>query len=284
MEKVSNLAHHGATALKGSSNNNQNDFSKENIWFDWGDKEEHVVRLVGDFKWIRQHWIGQSQFGQDIDIINLSAFKGENKIPMSVACGNWDPETESEDPDSDNCPVCRLGHNADKMLQKYGKEMEEADKEKVKNIRKKCAVRNVYLFKCIDRDNPYTDEEKTRKGYKIIRMPAELLTSIIELSKKLESINITSPEEGIDITIKRVKPEGKKGKTNYSALPVYKGMTIKQTPLTAEELAYRDLDLTKFAGKPVDKTRFEEELVDENNVRTIYEMEDDTDNSDSIPF
>ena len=246
MGNVSNLAQHGATALKGSSNNNQNDFVKENIWFDWGNKEEHVVRLVGDFKWIRQHWIGQSQFGQDIDIINLSAFKGENKIPMNVACGNWDPETESEDPDVDNCPVCHLGHNADKMLQKYGKEMEEADKEKVKNIRKKCAVRNVYLFKCIDRENPYTDEEKTRKGYKIIKMPAELLTSIIELSKKLDSINITSP-------------------------------------LTEEERNYRDLDLNKFAGKPVDKARFEAELVDENNVRTIYEMEDEGD-PDSIPF
>ena len=37
-------------------------------------------------------------------------------------------------------------------------------------------------------------------------------------------------------------------------------MTVKQTPLTAEELEYRDLDLSKFAGKPVDKMRFEEEL------------------------
>lgn len=280
----SNLARHGAVALKSNTNNQQNDFSKEYVWFDWGNSEEHVVRLVGDFKWIRQHWIGPSQFGQDIEIINSNAFKGENKIPMNVSCGNWDVETESEDPDGDNCAVCRLGRNADKMLQKYGKEMEEADKETIKNIRKKCAVRNVYLFKCIDRENPYTDEEKTRKGYKIIKMPAELLTAIIELSKKLPDVNITSPEEGIDITIKRVKPESKKGKTSYTALPVYKGMTVKQTPLTEEELEYRDLDLSKFAGKPVDKMRFEEELVDENNIRTIYEMAEDSDNSDSVPF
>ena len=280
--ETSNLARHGAVALK-SNSNQQNDFSKEYVWFDWGNSEEHVVRLVGDFKWIRQHWIGASQFGQDIEIINPSAFKGENKIPMNVACGNWDAETESEDPDGDNCAVCHLGRNADKMLQKYGKEMDEADKEIIKNIRKKCAVRNVYLFKCIDRENPYTDEEKTRKGFKIIKMPAELLTAIIELSKKLPDVNITSPEEGIDITIKRVKPESKKGKTSYTALPVYQGMTVKQTPLTAEELEYRDLDLSKFAGKPVDKTRFEEELVEENNVRTIYEMADETE-SDGVPF
>ena len=280
----SNLARHGAVALKGSSSENtNNNFPKENVWFDWGNSEEHVVRLVGDFKWIRSHWIGASQFGKDIEILSPDAFKGENKIPMNVACGNWDPDSESEEPDGDNCPVCRLGRNADKMLQKYGKEMEEADKEIIKNIRKKCAVRNTYLFKCIDRDNPYVDDEKTRKGYKIIKMPAELLTAIIELSKKLEDVNITSPEEGIDITIKRVKPEGNKmGKTSYTALPVYKGMTVKQTPLTEEELAYRDLDLSKFAGKAVDRERFEEELVDENNVRTIYEMVEE--NNDEVPF
>lgn len=278
-----NLARHGAQALSGSTSNQSNDFTKENVWFEWGNSEEHTVRLVGDFKWTRSHWIGPSQFGQDIEIINSDAFKGENKIPMNVACGNWDVDSESEEPSGDNCPVCRLGAHANLMLSKYGKDMEESDKEIIKNIRKKCAVRNVYLFKCIDRDNPYTDEEKTRKGYKIIKMPAELLTAIIELSKKLSGVNITSPEEGIDITIKRVKPEGnKKGKTSYTALPVYEGMTVKQTPLTEEELQFRDLDLSKFAGKPVDKERFEEELVEENNVRTIYEL--DSTESEGTPF
>lgn len=203
---------------------------------------------------------------------------------MNVACGNWDVETESEDPDGDNCPVCKLGKNADQMLTKYGKEMQEADKEVIKNIRRKCAVKNMYLFKCIDRDNPYVDDEKTKKGFKIIKMPAELLNAIIELSKKLNGINITSVDEGIDITIKRVKPEGgKKGKTTYTAIPVYQGMTVKQTPLTDEEKAYHDLELTKFAGKPVDKERFEAELVDENNVRTIYENVDITESNDA-PF
>lgn len=279
-----NLARHGAQALKGSSTENKGtEFTKDNIWFDWGNSEEHVVRLVGDFKWIRSHWIGPNQFGKDIEILNATCFKGENKIPMNVACGNWDADSESEEPGSDNCPVCRLGLNADTMIRKYGKEMEEADKEVIKNIRRKCGIKNTYLFKCIDRDNPYLDEEKTRKGYKIIKMPAELLTAIVELSKKLQGVNITSPEEGIDITIKRVKPDGgKMGKTNYTALPVYEGMTVKQTPLTEEELEFRDLDLSKFAGKPVDKERFEEELVDENNVRTIYEM--DNDDSDNVPF
>ena len=72
-------------------------------------------------------------------------------------------------------------------------------------------------------------------------------------------------------------------KTTYTAIPVYQGMTVKQTPLTDEEKAYHDLELTKFAGKPVDKERFEAELVDENNVRTIYENVDITESNDA-PF
>lgn len=285
MSEEMNLARHGAIALKGNETNNNSNFPKDNIWFDWGNKEEHTVRLVGDFKWTRSHWIGPSQFGKDkdIEIINATSFKGENKIPMNVACGNWDVDTESEEASGDNCAVCRLAHNADKMLAKYGKEMEEADKETIKKIRKKCAFRNVYLFKCIDRDNPYLDDDKTRKGYKIIKMPAELLNAIIELSNKLQGVNITSPDGGIDITIKRVKPANG-GKTSYTALPVYEGMTVKQTPLTEEELQYHDLDLSKFGGKPVDKTRFEEELVEENNVRTIYENVDTEDNGENVPF
>ena len=268
---LSNLASHGQKALKeaNSGNSNSGNFQKDNIWFDWGDKEEHVIRLVGDFKWIRSHWIGESQYGKDIALLNAKAFKGEGKIPMNVACGNWDPETESEDPNGD-CPICRLAKNADMLLAKNGKDMEESDKAIIKSIRKKCAVKNTYLFKCIDRENPYVDDAKTRKGYKIIKMPGDLLNAIVELSKKFEGVSITSPDEGIDITIKRVRGENG-GVPKFTALPVMAGMSVKQTPLTDEEKAFRDLDLGKFVGKPVDKERFEEELTDDNSVRIIYE-------------
>lgn len=278
------LTRHGAKALKGNNDNGNQNFANNNVWFEWGDAEEHVVRLVGDFKWARSHWIGPSQFGEDVEIVNSTAFKGENKLLMNVACSDWDMDRETEvDDEERTCPVCRLGHNAEKMLKKHGKELEESDKKNIQNIRRKCNVRNVYLFKCIDRDNPYVDKDKTVKGFKIIKMPSELLNAIIELSKKLKGVNITSPDEGIDITIKRVKPEGnKKGKTNYTALPVYEGMTVKQTPLTDEEKQYHDFDLSKFAGKPVDKTRFEEELSEANNVKLIYESE--TEESNDAPF
>lgn len=279
------LSEHGAKALKDASSLNGGNgglnFAKENIWFDWGNKNEHTVRIVGDFKAVRSHWIGESKFGQDVDLLKASAFKGENKLPMSVACGNWDVETESPDPDNDACPVCRLGHNADAILKKHGKELDETDKNLFKAIRRKCSVKCMYLFKVIDRDNPYLDDEKSKKGYKILKAPEKLLKAILELSDKMKGIGITSPDEGIDITIKKLVSDTSKTDVNYNALPVMDGMKVKQTPLTEEEQAYFELDLSKFAGKPVDTARFEEELTDENNIRTVYE---NADMSEDAPF
>lgn len=270
------LSSHGQKALKSAASLNTNSstsFAKENIWFDWGKKNEHTVRIVGDFISIRTHWIGESKY-DDVSILNPTAFKGDNKIPVQVACGNWDVETESEDPDGDACPICRLGRNADAMLKKYGKELEEADKNIFKAIRKKCAIKQFYLFKVIDRENPYIDDEKTKKGYKILRAPDKLLKAILDLSDKMKGIGITAKDEGIDIIIKKVTSDTSKNDVSYTALPVMDGVKVKQTPLTEEELEFRDLELIKFSGKPIDKDRFEEELTDENNVRTIYENAD----------
>ena len=279
---LSNLARHGQEALKVMANRygSQEGFTKDNIWFDWGNKEEHTVRLVGDFKWIRTHWIGESKFGKDIAILNPSAFK-DKRIPMNIACSNWDAESETEDPFK-GCPVCRLAKNADEMLKRHGKEMEEADREIIKAIRRKCSPKNTYLFKCIDRDNPYVDDAKSRKGFKIIKMPYELLNAIIELSKKFGETNITSPDEGIDLSIKRSKGENG-GPMKYTVLPVMTGMNVKPTPLTEEERNYHDIELLKFTGKEIDKDAFEEDLVDENNVRMIYENSVGESNGDA-PF
>ena len=282
------LGRHGQDALRSAAALNGNNgggvnFAKENIWFDWGNKNERVIRLVGDFKAIRSHWIGESKFGQDVAILNPGAFKGDNKIPMQVACGNWQVGTETEDPDGDACPVCRLGRNADAFLKKYGKELVEADKNLFKAIRRKCAVKCNYLFKVIDRENPYLDDDKTKKGYKILRANEKLLKAILALSDQMKGIGISSIDEGIDITIKKVVSDTARTDVTYTALAVMEGMKVKQTPLTDEEKEYRDLDLAKFAGKPVDKDRFEEELTDDNNVKTLYENADMDDNGDA-PF
>ena len=74
------LGRHGQDALRSAAALNGNNggganFAKENIWFDWGNKNERVIRLVGDFKAIRSHWIGESKFGQDVAILNMHIVK-----------------------------------------------------------------------------------------------------------------------------------------------------------------------------------------------------------------
>lgn len=282
------LARHGAEALKRLQSNagsGSGMMQRDNIWFDWGSSDEHIIRLVGDFKEMRSHWIGESKFQKtdDIAILRPSAFKGDSKLPMNVACGNWDADTESADPVGDNCPICRLGRNAENVLKKHGKELNETDKAIFKKIMKKCKVTSTFYFKCIDRDNPYVDEEKTRKGYKIIKMPGELFKAIMELSKTMKGVSILSDDGGIDIRIKRTKPENGKGKTTYTVNAVMDGLTVKQTPLTDEERQYRDIDLSKFAGKPIDKDRFEEEMVDDDNIRICY-SQGSADVDENAPF
>ena len=99
----------------------------------------------------------------------------------------------------------------------------------------------------------------------------------------MKGIGISSIDEGIDITIKKVVSDTARTDVTYTALAVMDGMKVKQTPLTDEEKEYRDLDLAKFAGKPVHKDRFEEELTEDNNVKSLYENADMDDNGDA-PF
>ena len=78
--------------------------------------------------------------------------------------------------------------------------------------------------------------------------------------------------------VKKVSSENSKGST-YSILPVLKGGVLKKTPLDEEEQAYRDLDLLKFAGKQIDISRFEAELVDETQspAKLIYNYDIEAD-------
>lgn len=275
------LSEHGVESQKNASYG-QGGFTRDNIWFNWGKSDEHTIRLVGDYVTLHTHWIGESMFGkeQDIAILNASAFKGDDKIPAQVACGNWDVETETLSGE-DNCPVCRLMTNADLMLRKHAKDLSPEDTENLKKIRAKCRPKDSYLFKIIDRDNPYVDDQKSKKGYKIFRITNDLRALIVDLGATFEKkgVFINSPDTGIDIVVKRIKKVGKPGYT-YSVTQAMDGLSVKQTPLTAEELQFRDLNLTLFGGKPVSREKFEAELADANNVRTVYEWDPNSDSDD----
>lgn len=293
------LSKHGAKAIKFNekveTNTNSNDFQKKNVWFNWGDEDERTVRLVGDFCWVRTHWIGKSNFNKekDVDLFNSKAFIGDKKLPMKINCSNWSVETEEID-ENGGCAICQLAEKANDIMAKEGKHLDAERRQWLKNIIAKCTPKSAYFFKCIDRDNPFIAEGE--KGYKIIQMSVELLMAITELDKKLEDTSISSEEDGIDIVIKREKPQqGQKGRTKYSALPVFKGVSVKQTPLDKEELSWADIDIKKFVGKPFETDalvgKFDEEIKliwegDDNNE----ESDDDEDNeehdknNESAPF
>ena len=260
--------------MENKANRASNNFSKEDIWFDWGDKDEHIVRIVGEYKWFRNHWINTSQYSP-FKLLKEEAFEGENKLPKNIACSNWDSETETDD-EMGTCPVCKLMKIASNTLKKLGKSMNPEIKQFMKDLRSKCVPGNTFMVKIIDRENPYVAEDV--KGFKILRMPDTLVAAIKKIGADL-GIGVTSDDEGIDIKISRSKNGNK---TTYSAAPVYKGMSIKQTPLTEEERNYRNLDLSKFGGKEVDENAFASMLVDDvANFWTDGNVEED---DEKAPF
>lgn len=254
-------------------NNENRDFKKQNIWFSWGDKNEHTIRLVDDFIMTMSHWIGKSKFGKDYQMFPDRAFVGDNKLANKIACENWDVECESMN--DNGCPICKLEKNCNAII--ADKTVDANLREEYKILRDKCRPQAGYMFKCIDRDNPYIADGE--KGYKIIQLTKGLLESIVELDKKLDGVELTSKENGIDIVIKREPPASGKGATKYTATPVYQGLKIKQTPLTEEELQYHDLDLKKFAGKVYES----EVLVDKftDDTKAAYDLEE---SADGMPF
>ena len=259
-----------------NANKNNGDFKKHDIFFNWGNKNEHTIRLIGGFVFGQTHWIGKSAFGNNkVDIINSDAIT-EKRLPMKIACTDWDITTESFD--GDDCPICRLRKAAEALLNNSDG-VEECHKQEWKAVRDKCRCGSVYLFKCIDRDNPYIAEGE--KGAKIIQMPSELVEAIAALDKQLTDCDLSSDDEGIDIMIKREVPATGKGRTKYSAVPVFNGVKIKQTPLTAEEKASAEsLDLSKFVGKKIASDLLESEFtpIAQQIISSV------TDNTDSMPF
>jgi len=258
---------------KANRSNNGN-FAKENIFFEWGDKDEHIVRIVGEYKWFKNHWINVSNFSS-FKLLKDEAFEGDNRLPKNIICTNWDSETETND-EMGSCPVCKLMKIADNSLKKLGKSMNPEIKQFMKDLRSKCFPTNTFMVKIIDRGNPYVSEGV--KGFKILRMPDTLVAAIKKISSDL-GIDIVSEDEGIDIKISRNKAGNK---TTYSAAPVYKGMSIKQTPLTEEERNYRDLDLSKFGGKEVDENAFASMLVDD--VANFWGDAESDDGDGDAPF
>ncbi len=250
-----------------------NDFPKQNVWFDWGDKSEHIVRLVGDFIYVHQHWIAKTNFGTDYEIFPESAFKGDNALRKSILCGNWDVTSESIV--ENGCPICELERKASSFI--ASKDCDKDYKEQLTALRNRCRPVGRYLIQCIDRDNPYVSDNE--KGFKILQMPRELIDAISSLDRGFTEFGISDDDKGIDIVIKKEVPPTGKGKTKYTVTPLFDGVKVKQTPLTEEEKSWRRLKLENFAG-----TKYERSLLKDRMTSDCVDILDINENDDDVPF
>lgn len=261
-------------AKKAKSGNN---FQKMDIWFKWT-KNEHTIRLAGDFIVVNSHWIGPSAFNA-VKLYDEKFFVGEDKLPYQINCNNWDVETETEDKKGE-CVICKLRKIAgDILYSEEGKALDEKDKKFFKDLKYKCDSRKRYFFNCIDRDDPYIDEAKTIKGYKIIEVPYSLMDSILALSEKLSGVDIASEDGGIDLVISKSGGDGSPVK--YNVLPKMDGLTVKSTPLDEQEKEMKLNDLKTIFGKKQDP----EVLFDKLNEDIKMLLDDSTETStESDPF
>lgn len=245
-------------------------FVKTDNFFKW-QKQEHTIRLVGDFLITHNHWIGPSAFNS-VSLFDEKNFVGEEKLPHQMNCANWDIETEVENKKGE-CVICKLRKIAgDILYSEEGKSLDEKNKKFFKDLKYKCDVKTRYYFNCIDRDNPYVNVEEKLKGYKIIEIPYDLMEGIISLTEKLSGVDITSVEDGIDLVISKKGGDGSKVK--YSVQPKINGMNIEKTPLTEMEKEMKLIDLKTVMGKQIDQKMLEEKLSDD--IKILLEDTEDS--------
>lgn len=243
-------------------------YTKTDSFFKWT-KNEHTIRLVGDFIIAKSHWIGPSKFNS-VSLFDDKLFVGEDKLPHQINCNNWDIDTEVEDK-SCGCVICKLRKVAgDILYSEEGKALDEKDKKFFKDLKYKCDARTRYWFNCIDRDNPFVDEAKTIRGYKAIEIPSDMFEGILALSEKLSGVDLTSPDGGIDLVISKSGGDGSPVK--YSVLPKMEGLTVKSSPLTEQEQEMELLDLKKIFGKKQDQDVLFEKLNDD--IKSLIDEED----------
>ena len=214
---------------------------------------DNPVRLVGEFVQVKTHFIAPSPKRKDRGLCQQEAFEGEDKLPQVVNCADWDINGEKETKEK-TCVICKLNALAREMLK--NSKLTAEDKEHFKALSAATYARTSLKWNILDRDDPYVvqntdDGEKKILGLKISTIGMEAWTDIEKIFHQL-GFDITDPVKGIDININK----GSNGaRVKYSANAIMQGITVKQTPMTEEELALEKHDLKKICGSEVDQAK-----------------------------
>lgn len=221
---------------------NNNNGSYDSRVFFKPNKDLHVIRIVGDFVQINKHWIAPSSYSK-IKIFEESCFQGEkdSKLPMQIACADWDNVTESKI-DCD-CALCSLSKAANHIIFNEAKTLEKSTLDEIKEIRRSASAKTRFLVPIIDRD------DKDFKGIKVAEFSTDVINDFYQIVKDIAPDEINDVEKGVDI--KLTKTVGKNKVVSYKASLVLTAGSVKKTPLSEEEKAYPQVDVRKYTAKTV---------------------------------
>jgi hypothetical protein len=223
--------------------------SFKGVFHQWKESD-NIIRLVGDFLEVKTHFVSPNPKRGERGLCQAKAFQGNNRIPQTVNCLDWDIEKEEARPKK-VCPFCMLNNIARLAL----KESPTPDEKKFfENLKQIAYARTALKWHLIDRDDPFV--LRVENGNEIKVKGLKIGTVGTEAWKDIEGIftqcgfDISDPEEGIDICVTKVSA----AKTAYSAKAVLEGRppTVKITPLTDEEKGWALYDLKAICGKQVD--------------------------------
>ena len=246
----------------------------KNIFFRFGneEREERIIRLVGDFFITKKHWIGSSKFN-DYTLYEDEEFDGEDPLPNQITCNDVDDDGKAID---GGCPICQLNANVRNILRsKEAETLEEGAKRDLENLRKKTMPKTHCYINVIDRSDP--DYAKDGNGYKIADFNKSIITGIGSIVKDVEPDDISGVDSGCDIKITKV---GNGTEAKYTVSLVLERASVKRTPLTEEEKSWELHDLKSICGKKVDSKILFDRLADEPKSL----ISDDDNGSDGVPF
>jgi hypothetical protein len=260
--------------LKNSRQNNNNFGGQtRGIFHNWEDGENHI-RLIGEFLEVKTHFACPNPKRGDRGLCQQEAFdtRNSNSIPKVINCPDWDVEKE-EETSKKKCPICKLYQIAKQALKE---DPTPKEKEYFERLLQATKARSSLKWNIFDRDNPnvtVVDEkgnEVQKKGVKIATIGMEAYNDIEGIFNQC-GFDITDPEDGVDICVKRVhngmRPE-------YSAQVQLSGRGLKVTPFDKEELGLveRLPDLKAICGKQTDPDNIMDAL--HGDYRELLEMND----------
>ena len=243
----------------------RNNSRMSGIFHDYEDGD-NILRLVGNFVEVSTHFIAPVPKRKERGLCQEDAFQGDNKIPKVINCLDWDLEKE-EKRKVKVCPICKLNKISYKIMDEIEEEVGGKDKlddidnaelkkqyDNYKALASLARARTYLKWNVIDRDNPeikITSEdgkEEKKLGLKIATVGSEAWGDIEGIFDQC-GIDITDPDDGIDICVKK----GHNGaRVAYSAQAVIEGTGLKTTPFTAEERALEEHNILAICGKQTD--------------------------------